>query len=321
MEERVMKCPECSKENPAGSRFCQFCGAAFSPAGAAEGTLTPTSLTPAKEIPAPATQPSPQAARIPQTRSAVPIDQLGTGGTSAASIWGPFAGYGTRGAHVSWLLDDLGHRAETLHEAVTERFQHRQIPGSDMDWKPLYAKGLLVERRPFYFIRRGITTVALYIAQFGQDLYISQVTYLKGPVSPVRVLMVALMLLFFLYFNFIYPDVLANRMNALLNSLGNLFGSRSTSSFPTFLLCVIGPMGVANQFLLAGIVIYSIYKWLRERDVLAILRARPNEFQEDDKVALEKAVEETVRQSLDVIGIDPNLMTPAREEIRLSRLI
>jgi hypothetical protein len=87
------------------------------------------------------------------------------------------------------------------------------------------------------------------------------------------------------------------------------------------MLCVIGPMGILNQLLLGLLFIYSVYKWLRERDFLAVLRARPNEFQHDDTIALEKAVEETVRQSLDGIGIDAKLMPEAKEYGFRERLI
>jgi hypothetical protein len=97
----------------------------------------------------------------------------------------------------------------------------------------------------------------------------------------------------------------------LVGSLNSFNPFSSVSGFPFFLLCVIGPLGALNSFALFLVLIFSVYKWLREKDFLAILRTPPNEFQEDDTVALEKAIEETVRQSLDAIGIDPKLMPPA----------
>lgn len=308
-----MNCPNCRKQNPAGSRFCQFCGTEM-PAAA-------VTAAPAKSPAAAATgsQQSPATVRPQGVAPATRTGQLGQGGMNAASVWGPFAGYGTRGRHASWLLDDLGHRAEDLHKAVTRRFDQRRIPSSNMHWKTLIAKGLLVEKRPFYFVRRGISTVALYIAQFGKDLYISQVTYVKGPISPVRVLIVSMMILFALYFTFLYTSALGNRLGEFVGGF-DIFGS-SGVSFPAFLLCVVGPMGILNQLLLGLLFLYSVYKWLRERDFLAVVRARPNEFQHDDTIALEKAVEETVRQSLDEIGIDAKLMPEAKEYGFRDRLI
>ncbi|MCB0059321.1 MAG: hypothetical protein KDE45_19925 [Caldilineaceae bacterium] len=66
-----------------------------------------------------------------------------------ASIWGPCAGYGTRGRHVGWLLDDLGDRAEELRQAVTERFRQRAIPGAVVSPRILTAKGVQVQQRPY----------------------------------------------------------------------------------------------------------------------------------------------------------------------------
>jgi hypothetical protein len=61
---------------------------------------------------------------------------------------------------------------------------------------------------------------------------------------------------------------------------------------------------------LTVVIAYSLYKFLTEKDVLALFRAPPNEFQVDDIVSLEKAVNETVRQSADLIGIDRKLLSP-----------
>jgi hypothetical protein len=312
-----MNCPSCNKENPAASRFCQYCGFSL-PAVAAKPLETRTSTTvPAGYDPQQATLVSGGAGAIshpagrqPMTQGRnPPITQVGGGGISLLNVWGPFAGYGSRGRHVSWLLDNLGDKATALHQAVTERFSQRQIPSSRMHWVTLLGKGIIVERRPFYFIQRGITTAALYIGQFGEDLYISQVTYAKGPINNLRVAILGAMIFFHLYFVLGYAGSLERsigRVNPLSpgGEIGSIF----------FLLCVIGPVGLINAFLLFLVFLYSAYKWLADRDFLAILRTPPNEFQLDDINALEKAVEETVRQSLDKIGINMELMPPAPEK-------
>ena len=88
-----------------------------------------------------------------------------------------------------------------------------------------------------------------------------------------------------------------------------------------FLLCCIGPLGMLNMMGLSLVGLHMIYKFLTEKDPLMLLRTPLNEFQQDDVVALEKAVEETVRQSLDAIGIDTALMPPALEYGMKRRLI
>lgn len=306
-----MICPNCSKENPTASRFCQFCGFHL---GNVHTQIGPAAAQPLQKQSADvAFSDNPPPRQLSQERPTSlrqsdrpDIGQLGQGGLSAASIWGPFAGYGARGRHVSWLLDDLGHKAEDVHHAFLDRFNQRKVPGSEMSWRSLVAQGLIVERRPFYFIQRGITTVALYIARFGKDLYISQTTYVKGPISNIRLVILGLMLLFSLYFTFIYSSA----VSGALGSIG-IFGGGG--SFPFFLLCVIGPLGAINQTILGLILLFSIYKWIREKDFAAILRAPANEFQKDDTIALEKAVEETLRQSLDEVGIEPQRLSIAQE--------
>ena len=308
-------CTKCGEPNPDNSRYCQFCGNSMP----VKEVQAPSKATPliGQSIPNPYSAPPPR-------QSGNNIGQLGGGGTVGGSIWGPFAGYGTRGRHSSWLLDNLGDKANALHEAVTQRFQQREIPASTMNWQPLVAQGVLVERRPFYFVRRGITTVALYIAKFGRDLYISQVTYVKGPFSSVRIGILVFMILFQLFFMFSFTDAVAGAAEQMLGSF-SLFGGGNSSGSSTMLiimLCCVGPLGFLNTLAWLILLPYSAYKYLTEKDFLAILRTPPNEFQIDDTVAMEKAVEETVRQSLDAIGIDTSLMTPTPENAaNMRRLI
>ena len=47
----------------------------------------------------------------------------------------------------------------------------------------------------------------------------------------------------------------------------------------------------------------------------------PNEFDIDDTVALEKSVEQTVREALDAVGIEQRLMPQAAESGFRRRLI
>ena len=135
---------------------------------------------------------------------------MGATSTAAGSIWGPFAGYGTRGRHVAWLLDDLGKRAEDLRQTVADRFRRRAIPGAQMQSRILTAKGVLVEQRPYFLVRRGRATAGLYIAKFGQGLNISQVSYFKGPISAARVLIISAIAAFM----FLYPTLLWKRRSS-----------------------------------------------------------------------------------------------------------
>lgn len=298
-------CSQCGEANATDYRFCRKCGAALTEA-------LPSVGAPATSL---ATSPPPTAPTYPavQVQPAYPpktIGQMGAGGFSVANIWGPFAGYGERGRHVSWLLDNLGERAESLHEAVTNRFRDRQIPGAWIQPQTLTGKGIAVERRLYYLVRRGIATAGLYIARFGQDLYISQVTYAKGALNPLRVLILSLMVLFQAYMLSGYVISIGSAIGSFDLSTGYSGGNPGTLGF---LFCCIGPLGMLNMLGLSLVGLHMSYKFLTEKDPLVLLRTPPNEFQQDDIIALEKAVEETVRQSLDAVGIDTALMPPAPE--------
>ncbi|MBN1659132.1 MAG: zinc ribbon domain-containing protein [Anaerolineae bacterium] len=305
------QCSQCGTENEAGFRFCKSCGAPLATAEMGNGTGAADEARPSSGT------------RVTRTVGAAArsIGQLGSGGMSAVNIWGPFAGFGERGRHVSWLLNNLGDRAERLRDAVMERFNERQIPGAHIHPRTLLGQGVVVERRPYYFAQRGIATAALYIARFGYDLYVSQVTYVRGAISPLRAILLISSVLFQLGY---IPAVIAAiaPLNATGVDLARLYGYESYdwSAFG-FLSCCVGPLWALNSLGLLLVALHMFYKFLTIKDPLAMLRLPPNEFQQDDIIALEKAVEETVRLSLDAVGIDAGLMPPAPEYGFRRRLI
>jgi hypothetical protein len=241
---------------------------------------------------------------------AAPIAYHGEPQLNVLSIWGPFAGFGSRRRHLGWLLDGNGSRVEELTTKVENNFSKRQIPSTDLRQETLIARGLIVESRPYFILKRGLISVALYINKFGKDLYVSIVSYLKPPISNLRVLVLGVMLAFWAYFSFVFPSILNNQLNSLLGSFG-LFNNASPDTGGLFtLLCILGPLGTVNDLALLLFMFYSIYKWLTERDLWAGLRVNPNEFNEDDLMAMEKAVEQTVRISLDEIGLNPDDLKP-----------
>jgi hypothetical protein len=265
---------------------------------------------------------TPEARTAADRLAASRIGQTGSAGTVPLNIWGPFAGYGTRGRHVAWLINDQGERAEALRDVVAARFERRAIPGATVEPVKLVRQGVLVDTRPYFLIRRGLTTAGLYIARFGQDLYVSQVTYFKGPISNARFLLLVAAVLFAL----IYPSLLGSAAADVASQIGFGFGGVSGDSGGVGVLlllssCCLGPIYLLNWLALGILVLFSIYKWLTEKDILAALRVPPNEFDIDDTVALEKSVEQTVREALDAVGIEQRLMPQAAEYGFRRRLI
>ena len=299
-----MNCPNGGSPMRPGAAFCARCGQAV-PAPPAPSQPSAVRQPP-PAIPAPGAQ-------FPAYPPPVGVLVAPLGATGqASSIWGPFAGYGARREHVAWLLEGLGDRAEELRDTITDLFRRRQLPDAHVNLVVLTGKGIAIEQRPFYRIQRGLATVWLYVARFGQDLYVSQVSYIKGPLSVLRVL-VAGALLALVVLSWINVAVAALNVQSALSSFSLLGGGSEPSGFLIgALACCTGPLGgLASLALIVG-AIYSVYRFLTEKDLLALLRSSPNEFQEDDIVSLEKAVNETVRQSADLLGIDRQLLAPGQ---------
>jgi hypothetical protein len=301
-----MACPNCGAQDPGPGLFCMTCGkrlptAAVTPPPAPAETLKAMPVTPAWQSapPAPTAQPS-------------------GSNDSTFNVWGPFAGYGTRGRHVAWLINDHGDQADALRDVVRARFERREIPDATVERVTLTRRGIMVDSRPYFLLRRKLATAGLYITRFGQDLYVSQVTYFKGPFSNARILVVALLLLIF----FITPIFASGTLGSLASSF-SLFGRSSSPDFGGMLgfFCCLGPLYPIALIAVPLLLMYSVFKWISDKDFLAALRTSPNEFDTDDIVALEKSVEQTVRESLDVVGIEQQLMPPADEYGFRRRLI
>lgn len=273
----------------------------------------PVSYTPTQQpiIQNPVAAPPPQsqtyrpAAGYPESRP------YGQSQINPLGIWRPFAGYGTRRRHVGWLMDNQGGKAVELSGKVTTLYRDRAIPGAQVENKNLVGRGLVVESRPYFLLQRGLVTVGLYIAQFGKDLFVSIASYLKPPISGARVALLGVMTLFAFYTLFLFPGALNRAFSNLLGGF-NLFGGGGGGGGGNLgsLICVVGPLGTVNLIALGLFVVYSIYKYVTEKDILAGLRVEPNEFNEDDLMALEKAVEQTVRISLDELGLNPDDLKP-----------
>lgn len=339
-----MQCPKCGQPNLANVSFCKFCGSvlAQAPAPGAPPPFAPGPQPPPPGAGAPPTaqvgpqpvspgpgsypyypppQPGGQAWGNPYQQPYGPppnVAPMGAVGQSPFNIWGPFAGYGTRGRHVAWLLGAMGDRADVLRNAISMRFAARAIVDAVVSDKVLVGQGVVVEQRPYFLIQRKVATVGLYLARLGDDIYISQVTYARGPLSVARSILLAVMLIFQVFFLF-------GGSGSLLDSLSGSsilgFSSGPDMGSLAFFLCCIGPLGLLNTMALLAAGVFTVWRTVTDKDPLAILRTTLNEFNQDDVIGLEKAVEETVRECMDQVGIDRRLMPPAADYGMCPRLI
>lgn len=287
-----MNCGNCGTSNADENVYCISCGQSLTGGGAGH----------------PQVQSSGPTAKISRTEGNIISLSIDMDKVKAMNIWGPFAGYGTRKVHNGWLVSGKGNKANELVENIRSSYSDREIPGALMAKKTMIAKGLLVETRPYFILNRGAINIALYISEFGKDLFVSLASYLKPPFSNFRILVVAfLALIGWISPNFVFP-ILANLGSSIFNS--------NTSAVIVLLLCILTPFILISNLAINIFVIGSIYKWFTEKDFWAWLRTAPNEFNQDDLMAMEKAVEQTVRFSLDQIGISPDELKPIMRENR-----
>jgi hypothetical protein len=296
-----MICSACGEINSDENKFCLKCGATLN--SSVEGNITRSPVAFGEQLH--------ELAKGQLDSFVLQKGGAKVSGLSTFNIWGPFAGYGTRRRHESWLMDGQGARANELVENVNKGFRKREIPNAGVKRSVLVGQGVLVEERPYFILRKGLTRIGLYITNFGQDLFVSMVSYIKPPISNIRVLFAGLMITLQLFMSFGFPILLSDSFNRLTSGF-NLFGGGSTDmSGLLSLFCIVGPVGGLNSLALLLLLIYSLYKWFTEKDLWAALRVPPDEFDEDDLMAMEKAVEQTVLSSLDEIGLNAEDLLPA----------
>lgn len=321
----MKKCTNCGSNNEDNNQFCLNCGKRLpnlpvQPAIVRQPMPNqPQSINPQRRPVAPPLPPSLGA--MPPINYPAGAGQVNpsafsqASSSNSASIWTPFAGLGKKNKHEGWLMDGKGHFAEDLVQKVTQKFSERQIPGAKVEKRILQTRGVLVEKRPYFMISSQQNSAALYITQYGKDLFISLTTFLKSNISKAR--LIVLSGVGFIWFITTLILVISFvGLSAYLQSLGSMdfLFSDSSPSVPieTILLgvCASGPANLLTSLMLTVFAGFSFYKFLSEKDFLALLRARPDEFLEDDLMALEKAVEQTVKISIDEIGLDPNDLKP-----------
>ncbi len=305
-------CVNCGKTSPDANKFCLNCG-------------TPLPEQPMQQQAAPQQHqqpqqpqqdvfgnqggwmpPTPQGNYPPSTHQA--YGQSAPGGSSGSvSIWGPFAGMGAQNKHDGWLMDGKGSRVRDLIVKVNAKFNDRQIPGARIDKQILQAKGLMVDKRPYFIVQREQNSVALYINRFGQDLYVSLTSFLKSKLSVARIVAASAVFLFYLIslitnMMIINGDLIEN----IASSFMGLSGPSGSPGLMLTTLCFMTIFGSIAGVLLTIFVILSVSKLITDKDILFYLRAKPDAFVKDDLMALEKAVEQTVKIAIDEIGLDVN---------------
>lgn len=245
------------------------------------------------------------------------FQQMGTGQRAQIGFFAPFAGKGRRADFWANLFDGLGHRAEEVFQSAQQKIGARQIPDAFANVEVLTDQGIIVEQRTFFTIKRGVATVSLYIAPFGNDLYISWDTFVLPKLSLTKIALAVLLLaapvlacgVSFLSMTMLSSAATAASRDPFGRGASDLVGALTPLLCLT--LCCVGPLALISFFTLPSAFRTVVYTTLTERDPLAILRGDVSEFQQDDIIALEQAVHHTVLMTLDEIGIDTKILPAA----------
>ncbi len=310
-------CPTCAFVNPDQSIFCVRCGnrfqasgqASFAPSnspisnsadpvygspGFAPSYSSPSSSLqspPAPSFPPPAAPPpsaSPWAA--PYTAPSSYPAQMGTG-QGQFSMRRAFAGHGISVMHYSWLLDGKEMQATTVLSTILDLLRRHSIGGLNITPERLTERGITLEERDYLKVRRGVSSVFIYAAPAGRDLYISRATAVLPAINIMRVIGLLLLLVLALF----GPSFLQNMAGPAGYFLGGLF----------FLFVL--PIWLYFIWLLYR----SFSYWLVEKDFWVYLRANQlNDFQMDDIALLEHVTDETIRVAVEQLGLDASKILP-----------
>jgi hypothetical protein len=247
-----------------------------------------------------------QQGRLVQQRAGAPVLAPAQLGSMLGSIPGrlprhAFAGRGSRMTRHSWLLDGEYLNAANLHTAVVNLLSQRNSQTLKLKVEKLQEHGHRDEERDYIVMQQGITTVFLYIAPVGQDLYISRTTTVQPPFNPFRIFLLIFALGEFL----VGPSVLSHLLSSL--AMHKSAGGGITLIIPfTIVILLIPSVLFLVTFLLA-----SLRHWFTEKDFWVYLRRNTlNDFEVDDVMLLEHVADDAVRAAVAQLNLDATKITP-----------
>jgi hypothetical protein len=220
---------------------------------------------------------------------------MGTG-QGQVSIRRAFAGFGTLIFHHSWLISGGSEQAANARATVLDVLRQRNIPGLNVNPQKLMERGLLMEERDYLIARRGVSTIFIYSAPAGNDLYISRATTVLPAISNIRVIIFSLLLLIMVIGFFVRPSPYSLLSGDVAGYL--IAGFFTVLSVPILALFIIA-------------FVRSFIYWLMEKDFWVLLRPNHlNDFQLDDIMLLEHVTDDTVKTAVKQIGLDGSQIVP-----------
>jgi hypothetical protein len=210
--------------------------------------------------------------------------------------------------HYSWLLDGKNVQAATLCTTIIELLRQRNFLDFQLSTARMKERGYQTEERDYIIAQRRVSSVFIYVAPAGRDLYISRATSVLTAIDIFRVIRLCVLIGIALLGPTIFPAIVA----------GLVFnpGSPGTSMLAGAVLAstLASIFGTVSFFIWIYVIIWlwsSIRHWIIEKDFLAYLRMRDlNDFQLDDIALLEHATDEVVLEAVKQLNLDASKIVP-----------
>ena len=203
--------------------------------------------------------------------------------------------------HYSWLLSGNHAHAAAVRDAIRDKLRQRSIAKLNVNPETLTERGILMEEREYVVAQRGASTIFIYAAPAGQDLYISRATTALPAISYIRALILGVLFLI-LVFGFVSLQSLQSTYSPY-GPLGLFFNG------PLVALFVLAFYPLLLFFI--GFLIRAFISWLVEKDFWRDLRPNVlNDFQLDDIALLEHVTDDIVHDSVEQVGLDASKIVP-----------
>ena len=297
-----MRCPNCGTENTETNRFCLGCGTALAGEGA-------RAETPPEQVEFTAT-PEPDVYRAAKPSLA------STGGSAARPEYTGRSRIDKLGDRIDgWadLIDNASQHAQELQEFVGQRLSERHMPEIRCRDCRLTPGRLAGEERLYHLAAHQIgATIAVYIAAFGRDLYVSWDLFVKQVWN--RAVLYAILILSGTISLISYLGSLG-AVGRYSSSLGRAGGYVTLgTAVGGFFMAIFSTIGMA-----IGIgILLGIAGLVLKRNFWAFLKLEYTHFRLDDVAAMGLAVHHSLLEGLDHIGVSRASIRP-KEQFRAGR--
>lgn len=212
-----------------------------------------------------------------------------------------FAGKGIPVHHQSWLLESKQVQPQTLNNAFIANLQQQRVMGVTVEPARLRELGAVLEERDYVRVRYGASSIFVYLAPMGQNLYVSRTSTIQQPYSKIRMAVLitlsVLLLLSLLFYAVINPtfDPTTPGAYGFVETLKIFFG------YAFF--------GLLFFFVIAAL--RSLVFWLTDQDFLAVLRPnRLSDFSLDALASIEQTTDKALHATLQNAGLDIETAKP-----------